>query len=61
MTPNDLDPAVIRVIAERALRKERIRVAVEAEKLRILARHSPWSRFLAWLPFTLTWKNNGTK
>ena len=59
MNPHtDLDPAVIRVIAERALREERIRAAVETEKARLRTQRSLWSRLTAWLPFTITinWK-----
>ena len=41
-----------RLVAEKGLRE-----LVDAEKLRIRTRRSPWSRFLAWLPFTVTWKS----
>lgn len=42
----------IRVLAERELRNDAIRIAIDAEKAR-LKRQTPWSRFLAWLPFTI--------
>lgn len=51
-----LNPEAIRIIAEREMRAEAIRLAVDAEKARILAHRPFWSRFLAWLPFTFTWK-----
>lgn len=46
----------ITTIARREIAEERLRELVDAEKLRIRTRRSPWSRFLAWLPFTITWK-----
>jgi hypothetical protein len=42
----------IRTLAERELLNEAIRIAIDAEKAR-LKRQTPWSRFVAWLPFTI--------
>ena len=50
------DPMLVRQLAERELRIEGFREAVEVEKARLRAL-TPWSRFLAWLPFTITWKS----
>ena len=51
----------ISTVARREVAEERVRALVAAEKVRIYAglNRSPWLRFLAWLPFTitLTWKN----
>ena len=43
----------IRLQAVRELALERTRLLVDAEIARIRAQ-SPWARFLAWLPFTIT-------
>ena len=46
----------VAVVARREIAQEIFRTAVEAEKLRILTHRSLWSRLLAWLPFTISWK-----
>ena len=46
-------------LAHTQIRAEIRERAVAAEVLRIraeMAHRSPWLRFLAWLPFTITWK-----
>lgn len=54
MTPED-----IKRQARHEVEAELFRAAVDAEKARLLAHRSLWSRFLAWLPFTITRKPNG--
>ena len=46
----------VRRLALKEIGEERLREAIDAEKLRIRTYRSPWSRLLAWLPFTITWK-----
>lgn len=52
----DLDPKIVRQIAESELRQEALRAAVEAEKQRILAHRGRnlWQRIVDRLPFTIT-------
>ncbi len=49
----------IRHVALEELAKENVRRLVDAEKAKILAvmGQSMWQRFLAWLPFNVTWKS----
>jgi len=44
--------------ARQEVDNELIRQRIDAEKVRIYEglNRSFWSRFLAWLPFTITWK-----
>lgn len=47
----------IRLAAEREIREELRRKAIDAEKLRIMQRRTFWSRIEALLPFTITRKS----
>ena len=52
------DLETIQFVAAREVSEEIFRAKVDAEKARIYEglNRSPWLRFLAWLPFTITWK-----